>query len=209
VADVPAVTCARVTVDSYAWDRIGGPGGHNHSFTRRGTETRTTVVTVDQAGTWVVSGIRDLVVLKSTGSEFRGFFADKYTTLAETGDRILATELAALWRYAAPEADWRKTYDGIRAVMLDEFAGTHSFALQQTLYAMGAAALKAYPEVAEIRFSAPNKHHFAVDLAPFGLDNPGEVFYAADRPYGLIEAAVTREDAPDAGPAWYAVPGFV
>jgi urate oxidase len=56
--------------------------------------------------------------------------------------------------------------------------------------------------VAEVRLSAPNRHHFLADLAPFGLDNPGEVFFAADRPYGLIQAAVQRDDAGPAGPAW-------
>ena len=43
--------------------------------------------------------------------------------------------------------------------------------------------------------SAPNGHHFVVDLKPFGLENPGEVFIAADRPHGLIEAQVLRDDA--------------
>lgn len=206
---VPAVTGARVQIESYAWDRIGAGGrGHDHSFVRRGQEVRTTAVTIDGKGadsrTWTVSGIKDLVVLKSTGSEFRGFFTDRYTTLPETDDRILATSLSCGWRYAAPTADWGKSYTGIRGTILDTFASTHSRALQQTLHAMGTAVLEAHPEVAEVRFSAPNKHHFAVDLSPFGLDNPGEVFYAADRPYGLIEAAVTREDAPDPGPAWSA-----
>jgi len=56
--------------------------------------------------------------------------------------------------------------------------------------------------------SMPNKHHFLVDLAPYGLDNPNTVFYAADRPYGKIEGTVLRDDAPDAGPAWQTVPGF-
>lgn len=28
------------------------------------------------------------------------------------------------------------------------------------------------------------------------------VFHAADRPYGLIEGTVPRDDAPPAGPAW-------
>jgi urate oxidase len=73
---------------------------------------------------------------------------------------------------------------------------------------MGSQVLEAHPEVAEVRFSAPNKHHFLYDLAPFGLENNGEVFIAADRPYGLIEAAVTRDDAGDPGQAWTAVPGF-
>src|SRR5262252_9389100 len=83
-----------------------------------------------------------------------------------------------------------------------------SLALQQTLYYMGEQVLEAHPEVAEIRMSMPNKHHFLVDLSPFGLPNENEVYYAADRPYGLIEGTVTRDDAPDPGRAWQAVPGF-
>jgi urate oxidase len=209
VTSVPAVTGARVEIDEYAWDRIEADGApHDHSFVRRGQEVRNTVVTVDGDRAWVVSGIKDLVLLKSTGSEFRGFYTDQYTTLPETSDRILATALIARWRYASPEADWAAGYAGVRSAITGTFATVHSLALQQTLYAMGEAALLARPEVAEIRFSAPNKHHFAADLAPFGLENPGEVFYAADRPYGLIEAAVTRDDAPDPGLAWYTVPGF-
>ena len=67
---------------------------------------------------------------------------------------------------------------------------------------MGPAVLEAHPEIAEIQSRCPNKHHFLVDLAPFGLDNPGEVFFAADRPYGLIEASVVREGVPPALRAW-------
>ena len=73
---------------------------------------------------------------------------------------------------------------------------------------MGTRALEVHDDVAEIRFSAPNKHHFLVDFTPFGLENNGEVFIAADRPYGLIEATVARDDAPDARDAWLAVPAF-
>jgi len=209
VATVPAVTSARVVIDAYAWDRVGSDGtGHDHAFVRRGQDVRTTAATAGVTdhgpGAWVVSGLKDLVILKSAGSQFRGFFKDRYTTLAETDDRILATSLVARWRYGEPAADWAKSYAGIRAVILDAFANTHSRALQQTLQAMGTAVLRAHPEAAEIRFAAPNKHHFAADLAPYGLDNPGEVFYAADRPYGLIEATVIREDAPEPGLAWSA-----
>ena len=75
-------------------------------------------------------------------------------------------------------------------------------ALQQTLYEIGKAILEAYPLIAEVRLSAPNKHHFVYDLSPFGLENPNEVFHADDRPYGLIQAIVARDDAPEAGPAW-------
>jgi urate oxidase len=74
---------------------------------------------------------------------------------------------------------------------------------------MGKNVLEAHPEIAEIKFSAPNKHHFLVDLSPFGLENNGEVFIAADRPYGLIEATLARDDASEPGLAWQTVPGFV
>ena len=142
----------------------------------------------------------DLVVLKSTGSEFWGFPRDRYTTLPETKDRILATNVTARWRHTGAEGDWAESYAETRRVLLETFALKHSLALQQTLYAMGEAVLTARPEVSEVRLSLPNKHHFLVDLAPFGLDNPGEVFYAADRPYGLIEGTVSRADAPEGDP---------
>jgi urate oxidase len=203
IADSAAVSGARIEIDEYAWDRIDVDGRpHDHSFVRRGQEIRTTLVTVDSGGAWVLSGLKDLVVAKTTGSEFHGFRKDRYTTLPETDDRILATSLVARWRYDATSVDWDASYTSIRALLLATFAGLHSLALQQTLHAMGRAVLEQNPEVAEIRFSAPNRHHFLVDLSPFGVDNPGEVFHAADRPYGLIEATVLRDDGPDPGSAW-------
>lgn len=194
VADTPSVTGAQVHVDEYAWDRIDVDGrGHDHAFVRNGREVRTTTVTVEAGDRVVVeSGLKDLTVLKSTGSEFQGFLRDKYTTLEDADDRILATSLVARWRYDASDVAWSAAYSDVRSVLLEQFATTYSKALQHTLWEMGRAVLEARPEIAEIRLTAPNKHHFVVDLGPFGLDNPGEVFYAADRPYGLIEATARR-----------------
>ena len=192
----PAANGAVVRVDEYAWDRIEVDGaGHDHAFVRRGGEVRTAKVDVARSRSTVCSGIQDLVVLKSTGSEFKGFLRDEYTTLPDADDRILATELRAEWHYASgADADWNATYDAVRTLLLATFATTYSRALQETLYAMGRAVLGAHDEITRIGFTAPNKHHFLVDLAPFGLENPGEVFIAADRPYGLIEATIMRED---------------
>lgn len=194
----PAATGAEIAVDEHAWDRIPVDGaGHDHAFVRRGGEVRTTGVDATAEQVVVTSGLRDLVLLKSTGSEFKDFLHDDYTTLADADDRILATALRAEWTYARADGiDWNATYADVRALLLATFATTYSRALQETLYAMGRAVLEAHDEIAEISFVAPNKHHFLVDLAPFGLDNPGEVFIAADRPYGLIEATVTREEEP-------------
>ncbi len=197
------VTGGRWAAERYEWERIVVDGApHDHSFVRTGQETRTAVVQKDGDETFVVAGLTDCVVLKSTGSEFHGFPRDRYTTLAETDDRILATSLTASWRYTDLGIDYNATYDGIRQILLETFAAVHSLALQQSIFAMGKAVLERYAEVAEIKLSCPNKHHFLVDLEPFGLDNPGEVFYAADRPYGLIEATVVREGAPAEPRAW-------
>ncbi len=209
VGSFPWIDGARVEIEQYNWDRIVVDGApHDHAFSRAGGEKRTTVVTLDGDAAFVVSGIADLVVLKSTGSEFWGFPRDRYTTLAETTDRILATEVTARWRYAAADLDFGALFGAVREHLVSTFARVHSLALQQTLYQMGETALTACPQVAEIRMSMPNKHHFLVDLSPFGLDNPDVVYQVPDRPYGRIEAAVLRDDAPAPGPSWLTVPGF-
>lgn len=186
------VSGGRWAADQYAWERINDG---DHSFVRTGRETRTAVVEMDGDQVTVTAGMKDCTVLNSTDSEFHGFPRDRYTTLQETTDRILATSVTASWRYAGTELDFNRSYDAIRDLLLQTFAGTYSYALQQTIFEMGKAVLEAHDEVAEISLSCPNKHHFLVDLEPFGLDNPGEVFHAADRPYGLIEATVLREGA--------------
>ena len=198
---IGTVDRAQVRIEEYGWRRIDAGGTpHPHSFERL-AGTRIASACAHGAGrAEVVAGVDDLILLKSTGSEFHGFLEDRYTTLAPTDDRILATAVAAGWRMAAAEADWAECFRGARAALAEAFAVTHSLSLQQTLHAMGQAVLAARPEVCEVRLALPNKHHFLVDLAPFGLDNPGEVFYAADRPYGLIEGTVSRADAPAGDP---------
>ncbi|MGY1777307.1 factor-independent urate hydroxylase [Geodermatophilus sp. SYSU D00804] len=213
------ITGARVAVESYGWERIAvGGQPHDHAFRRPGGEVRTAVATVDGDDVHVLAGLSDLVVLKTTGSEFWGFPRDRYTTLAETRDRVLATAVTARWRYTpadgAPDGrDWSGLHAGVRTVLLEAFAATHSLALQQTLYRMGEAVLEAFPDVAEVRLSMPNRHHFLQDLSAYGLDNtPGSdhpvVYHADDRPYGLIEGSVLRDDVPPAEVAWLGTPGF-
>ncbi|MFT4468825.1 factor-independent urate hydroxylase [Arthrobacter sulfonylureivorans] len=199
------VTGGRWEAEQYLWDRINN---HDHAFSRNKSEVRTAVVGLSQTGTTVLAGLHGLTVLKSTGSEFHGFPRDRYTTLQETTDRILATDVTARWRYRSTEADFDAVYASVRSLLLKGFAETHSLALQQTMFQMGRLVLEAHPEIEEIRMSLPNKHHFAVDLHPFGMENPNEVFFAADRPYGLIEAAIQREGSPANHEIWANLPGF-
>jgi urate oxidase len=185
VATQPTIHEARVAVEEYPWQSVDG----RHSFRRDGGEVRTATVHHGPEGTQVVSGISGLVLLKTTGSEFHGFIKDRYTTLGETRDRILATSVDATWRTAEGFTDSQKA----RSALVEAFADTYSYALQQTLFAMGSRVLEHCPDVVEVKLSLPNRHHFLVDLAPFGLDNPNEVYFAADRPYGLIEGVVRRD----------------
>ncbi|MFV8132248.1 factor-independent urate hydroxylase [Streptomyces syringium] len=209
VTSQEAVTGARIRIEEYAWQRIATPGPGEHSFVRENQETRTAQITFDGSAWQIVSGLGDLVVMNTTDSEFRGYVKDRYTTLQETGDRILATEVHARWRHAwsddaRPMPDWDRSYAQARGHLLSAFAETYSRSLQQTLYAMGSRVVEQDPEIEEIRLSLPNKHHFLVDLAPFGIKNDtddGAVYFAADRPYGLIEATVLRDGAEQRIPA--------
>ncbi|WP_405609765.1 factor-independent urate hydroxylase [Streptomyces sp. NBC_01508] len=203
---------ARIRIEEYAWERIATPDANSgstgadeagHSFVRKGQETRVSQITFDGEKWEIISGLKDLTVLNSTNSEFWGYVKDKYTTLREAHDRILATDVSARWRYnwtddAEPMPDWDQSYVQARTHMLHAFADTYSLSLQQTLYQMGSRIIDSRGEIDEIRFSLPNNHHFLVDLEPFGLKNEtpdGAVYFAADRPYGLIEATVLRDGA--------------
>lgn len=219
VDDVVPVEGARVEIEEYAWERVTVDGAeHDHTFVRRGQEVRTAAITVEGKGdaqrVWLVGGLKDLTILKTTGSEFHGFLTDPYTVLEPTSDRIMATSLVARWRFTSTDPadwadlDWEGLYAGVKQTMVEVFATLQSLALQQTLFEMGKAVLERYDVLAEVRLSAPNKHHFLYDLSRFGVDNPGEVFHADDRPYGLIQASVLRDDAPDAGSAWTPGAGF-
>lgn len=193
-----AVTHARVEIQEYGWSRIAG----GHSFVRDGGEVRTALIHHDDQAETVVSGLTDLVVLNSTGSEFHGFAQDEYTTLEPTDDRVLATAVTARWRHRGTEAAWDESYRSARDALLHAFAETHSLSLQQTLFQMGRRVLDGQAGLCEVRLSMPNKHHFLVDLEPFGMKNDNEVYFAADRPYGLIEGTVRTDDAPGAPSAW-------
>jgi urate oxidase len=188
----PGVSLVRIEAAEHPWTRLA-PGGrpHPHAFARAGDEEWTAVATRDGGGASITSGLRGLVVMKTADSAFAGFPRDQYTTLPETRDRILATSITASWRYASGFSDFAQR-SAVRTALVETFAAHRSESVQQTLYAMGEAALVACGGVVDIQLSLPNRHHLLVDLQPFGLDNPNEIFVATEQPFGLIEARVAR-----------------
>jgi urate oxidase len=180
---------ARVTVEQRLWERHGDDP---HTFLGTSGERRLGMVEEDREGILVQSGIDGLAVLRTSGSAFRGFLRDEYTTLADKDDRIFATTIMALWDYESPPESYAAVWSAVRGALVDTFATHDSLSVQHTLLAMGEAALAAAPEVAEIFLQLPNQHHLPVDLSPFGIDNPDVIHVPVDEPFGVIEATVGR-----------------
>jgi urate oxidase len=188
----PAVSRVRISVVEQPWGRLSAGGEpHPHAFVQAGAEHWTVVVTADAGGSEIVSGLANLVVLKTTESAFAGFPRDQYTTLPDTTDRIMATSITAAWTYRPGATDFSARAT-VRRALAEAFAAHDSRSVQHTLYAMAQAALASCADITAITLTLPNRHHLLVDLTPFGLDNPNEIFVATDQPFGLIEATITR-----------------
>ena len=186
---------ATIEVTERAWDRLESGGQpHPHAFQAAGSARRYARAICGAGASEVTAGIRDLVILKSTGSGFAGYPKCEYTTLSETADRILATSFRATWHFASVPVSYRKSNDAILAAMLKVFAENYSPSAQTTLFQMGEAALRTCAEISRIDLAMPNKHCLLLNLAPFGLENKNEVFVPTEEPFGLIEASVGRDE---------------
>lgn len=189
----PQVSAVSVEAKEHLWGRIVHGGKPHASAFTRVCERRTASLHGTREKTTVRAGIEDLVALKTTKSSFEGFLKDPYTTLKEDRNRILSTAIRARWLYQPGEIEFSTTWHGVRQTILETFAEHDSKSLQQTLYAMGEAVLGNFDHIREIHLSLPNRHYNLVDLSPFGMDNPAEVFLPTDEPHGLIEATLRKE----------------
>ena len=189
----PTVTSCLVEITQHRWDRIEVDGRpHEHSFVRGRGERRTEVSGDEGGSRSVEAGIGDVYVMKTTNSGFEGFLRERFTTLPETDERILATVVTAKWVYNTTDADFDSLWDGVLRKTLETFTDHYSPSVQNTLYRMGKAVLEEFPEVERIWYSFPNVHHVLYDLARFGIENEGEIFHATRDPYGQIEGWVER-----------------
>jgi urate oxidase len=175
------------------WERqmVGGnPSGTNFVSTSKGIPWTRTIGTRDLIET--TSGIRELVLLKTSGSAWEDFLRDDLTTLPDTNDRLLGTSLTASWVYQKVPASYATANAKIIEVMLEAFSTRFSPSAQSTQYHMGEAALNACPEIRQISLTMPNLHYLVIDLTPFGIQNDKELFVPTDAPQGWIEATVVR-----------------
>jgi urate oxidase len=193
LSENPQLHQVEVALTARPWSRIEVAGEpHPHAFVESGAARRRARVEVGREGIAVRAGIVDLLVLKTAGSAFQGFPRDRFTTLPEARDRVLATRIDADWSYDGVDLDFGTAFLGIERRLVEAFATHDSRSLQHTLYAMGEAVLAGFPEVLEIHLRLPNQHYLLANLSPFGLDNDNEIFVATDEPYGLIEGTLRR-----------------
>lgn len=189
------VESATIEITAKDWQRMrinGAP--HSHAF-RAGSDARMwTRVVCTRNSREMQSGIRNLVILKSTGSGWEGYPKDEYTTLPETNDRILATSFDASWTWSNTPANYNSANESILAAMLTPFANDYSPSAQASVFAMGQAALQVCPEISRVDMKMPNKHCLLINLKPFGLENRNEVFVPTDEPHGQIEGSVVRDE---------------
>lgn len=189
----PQVEQADIGLSERGWERMSvGGEPHPHAFVQKNTARTFAQVACARSESNVESGIEDLLILKTAGSGFEGYAQDKFTTLTPTKDRIMATKLRATWAYAKRPAKYSAANDNILEAMLAVFAVNYSPSVQTTLFQMGEAALAAALEISKVTLVMPNKHCLLVNLAPFGLDNPNEIFVPTDEPHGQIEGTVSR-----------------
>jgi len=191
----PQVSSASVRIESTMWKRLTVDGKpHPSTFMRGSGELQTTSIERAQGKSFqVLSGLDNLVLLKTANSGFEGYIKDSLTTLPETKDRLFGTAVSAEWHYTSSTLDFDTVRTKLREAMLNTFANHDSKSVQQTLYAMTESALEAIPEIDEIEITMPNKHCLLVDLSRFGQDNPNEIFVPTDEPHGYIEARVRRK----------------
>jgi urate oxidase len=184
---------AVIRLEERRWERVDLRGRrHPHAFIEQGGARPFAEVTATRKATVVQSGIEDLLVLKTAESGFEGYVKDKFTTLRETRDRLLCTQVNAVWTYAGRSAAYSRVNKNIIDALLEKFASGYSPSVQATLFQMGKAALKVAPEISKISLLLPNKHCLPIDLSPFGAANPNELFLPTDEPHGQIEGTVAR-----------------
>jgi urate oxidase len=191
----PHASAGRVTLSEKTWEHLPvGGKPHPTAFLQSSAECQTAEVALARGGSSEVrSGLNNLIILKTAGSEFTGFIRDSLTTLPEATDRLFGTAARASWHYSRPDVSFETLRSQIRGILLATFAGHTSKSVQHTLYAMGDAALTKIPEIDDIELTMPNIHCLLVDLSRFGQDNPNEIFVPIDEPHGYIEARLRRQ----------------
>ena len=190
--DFEQVTAADIELEEHMWRRVKIHDRPDpYAFTAVGPEQRTASIHATVDDVQIRSGFSGLPILKTRGSGFEEFTRDKFTTLWEAPDRMLATDITASWLYTTTEVDFEETWHDVRRILIETFVEHESHSVQHSLHTMGNNVLAEHEGITEITLWLPNKHHHEVDLRPFGIRSD-EIFFPVEEPHGMIEGTIRR-----------------
>jgi urate oxidase len=190
----PQLTRVRVDVDEQRWARLEAGGRvQGQAFAAGSPEKRTAAVTSNGAQTAVVSGIEDLVLMRTSGLVERDPREADPSGVTDGVQRLLVAALSARWTYTSADVTFASYRQGVRATIVDTFAWHATRSVQHTLYNIADVVLASYQEIADITLALRERPYRPADLFSEGVDNPDELFVALNEPLGVVEVTVERE----------------
>eukprot|EP00188_Purpureofilum_apyrenoidigerum_P005191 Plantae.Rhodophyta-Purpureofilum_apyrenoidigerum.ctg6531.p1 GENE.Plantae.Rhodophyta-Purpureofilum_apyrenoidigerum.ctg6531~~Plantae.Rhodophyta-Purpureofilum_apyrenoidigerum.ctg6531.p1 ORF type:complete len:315 (+),score=53.43 Plantae.Rhodophyta-Purpureofilum_apyrenoidigerum.ctg6531:86-1030(+) len=200
------VSGVRVRTVEKPWTRVHVNGQpHAHGYVRGSFGDQIAEVQLRRDGNLSVRGLMEnLDILKTTQSGWEGFYKDRYTTLPETSERMLATTVSAAWDYSSiRDVDFVAVHERILDVIKQEFygdpeTGKYSPGVQNTQYLIATKVLQICPEVDKIELTLPNIHFLPCKIPAFEKNNipfEDDVFIPTSEPQGEIQCTLVRPRA--------------
>jgi urate oxidase len=140
-------------------------------------------------------GRRKLQLVKLTGSAFKDFARDAYTTLPEVSDRPLFIFLDVFWLYARTEdaindGPGRIASEAVRDAVIQTFDSFVSMSIQHLVYEMGTRLLERFPGIEQVSFEAQNRLWDTSKVSP--ADPMTKVFSDPKPAHGVIGLTMNR-----------------
>jgi urate oxidase / 2-oxo-4-hydroxy-4-carboxy-5-ureidoimidazoline decarboxylase len=142
------------------------------------------------------SGREGLRLIKVSGSAFRSFARDEFTTLPERTDRPLFVHLDVGWRYADPAIATEPVIEryvaseqvaDLAAAVFHQFV---SLSIQHLVHEIGERMLTRWPQLSEVSFEAQNRLWDTAEVST--TDDRVRVYTDPRPPYGRIGLTVRR-----------------
>lgn len=173
-------------------------------FHRRQDDRATASLGLDRSGADGAVTVTDLEsarvglqLVKVTGSAFKAFARDDYTTLPERIDRPLYIHMDVAWRYADPGIATRPDVaryvatEQVRDLVGAVFHRFVSLSIQHLVHEIGQVVLERWPQLSEVSFVAQNR---LWDLSNTSEQDERLKVYTDPRPpYGRITLTLRRD----------------
>jgi urate oxidase len=189
LAALPRITRVRIEIAEQPWTRVEAGGkAQGQAFLAAGPEQRTATITSGQQ-TAVVSGIDQLVVMRTSG--FTPPRSDD--DLSDRLQPLVVGSLSARWTYSTGDVTFGPYRQAIRAAILGTFAQHASRSIHYTLYAIADVVLASHQEITDITLTMHERPYRPTDMFRASVEKPDELFVAVEESCGVVEVTVERD----------------